>query len=267
MQLRQLGETGIKVSAIGLGTSRVFDVGPENQEMVSDVITASMRGGINLVDSSPMYGQAEARVATAFETLESRPLLATKIWTPSIEEGRRQFRNQLSLFGGSVDIEQVHNLIEWRGHLDWMEEERKEGRIRILGATHFRASAFAELEQVMRTGRIQQIQVPYNPTEREVENRILPLAAELGLGVIVMRPFARGELLQAQPSLQELSALGVKSWAEALLRWSLSDHRVHSAIPATSRPGNAIINALVGDAPWFGKDERRWVEKKALGTI
>jgi aryl-alcohol dehydrogenase-like predicted oxidoreductase len=142
-----------------------------------------------------------------------------------------------------VDLEQVHNLVAWRRHLEWLEDERDAGRIGFLGATQYAASAFDELEEVMRTGRIDAIQVPYNPFEREAERRILPLAAELDLGVIAMRPLGGGSLVGRFDPTE-------------LLKWTLGDERVHVAIPATSNVAHARANTMAGEPPWPSAEER-----------
>lgn len=144
-----------------------------------------------------------------------------------------------------------------------MESEKDAGRIGAIGATHYRAPAFGKLEEVMRSGRIQCIQIPYNPAERDVEGRILPLAEELGLGVIAMRPFGNGSLMRKPPEPYALGELGLSTWSEALLKWCLSDRRVHVAIPATSKPANARANAVAGDGPWLDDEARRRVAELA----
>jgi aryl-alcohol dehydrogenase-like predicted oxidoreductase len=257
MDARPFGSTGLKVPVIGLGTWQVFDVPPTKQSIVDKVVAAAFEAGTRFVDSSPMYGRSEATLGAALGDRRDEAIVATKIWTRSTDEGRAQFDSQLDFFAGTVEVEQVHNLVAWREHLEWMERERDAGRIHILGATHYSPSAFGELEEVMRSGRIQCIQVPYNPAERAAEDRILPLAQDLGLGVIAMRPLGQGSLVRRSPSQSELDALGVDSWADALLRWCLSDESVFVAIPATSVPDHARANARAGDRPPLGEDERR----------
>jgi len=150
-----------------------------------------------------------------------------------------------------------------------LEQERAAGRVRVIGATHYSPSAFGELRLVIETGRIAAIQIPYNPLERAVERDILPLAAERGLGVVVMRPFGEGALMRRPPPAEQLAPLrpyGVTTWAQALLKWVLSDPRCQIAIPATSRPERMAENAAAGDPPWFGADERALVARLAERT-
>jgi diketogulonate reductase-like aldo/keto reductase len=242
VEQRNFGRTGVRLPIVGLGSWRTFDVPASGQATVDAVVAAAFAAGTRLIDSSPMYGQAEARLGAALAG--GRPadaFVATKVWTGAVAGGIAHFRRQQQWFGGTVDLLQVHNLVAWREHLAWMERERDAGRIRLLGATHYDAGAFDELETVMRSGRIQAIQVPWNPRQRQAERRILPLAADLGLGVLAMRPFGEGSLLRrAFPSA--LRDAGLSGWPEALLRWCLSDPRVHVALPATAVPGHATAN-------------------------
>src|SRR3954470_16722098 len=259
MRTRRLAP-GVHVPVVGLGTWSVFDVGPERQGTADAVVARMLDAGARVVDSSPMYGRAEHVLGAALGPRREDAFVATKIWTRSVEEGREQFARQLDWYDGRVDLEQVHNLVAWREQLAWMERERDAGRIGLLGATHYSPSAFGELAEVMRSGRIDAIQIPYNPDEREVERTILPLAEELGLGVLVMRPLGSGGL-GAAPGDDELRALGVETWAEAVLVWILSDPRVTCVIPATSSPEHLAANARAGDHPGFDDEERRHVER------
>ena len=147
-----------------------------------------------------------------------------------------------------------------------LEHLRASGEVAAIGATHYSPSAFDALIEVMKTGRVTSIQIPYNPFEREVEQKVLPLAADLGLGVIVMRPFGEGALVRAAPpssELQPLALFGITTWPQALLKWSLSDARCHIAIPATSNPAHVRDNARAGAPPWLGPEERAYVARLA----
>ena len=262
MERRPLGRAGVDLPVVGLGTWNTFDLDDGRQEAADRVVEEAFEEGTRLVDSSPMYGRAECVLGRALAGRRDEALVATKIWTPSVATGREQFAAQLGFYDGLIDLEQVHNLVAWREHLDWLEAEREAGRVRFLGATHYSASAFDELARVMRTGRIDAIQIPLNPFEREVEREILPLAEELGLGVIVMRPLGEGSLLPG-PDPGRLQPLGVETWAQALIKWALSDPRVTAVIPATTSADHARENAAAGAPPSFGPDERRLVEELA----
>ena len=263
MEARNFGGTGVRYPVIGLGTWQTFDVPDKSQPQADSVVKVMFEGGTRLVDSSPMYGRAEKVLGRAIEQHRAQVVVATKIWTSSLADGRGQFDDQLRFFHGRIDIEQIHNLVSWREHLDWLERERDEGRIGMIGATHYASSAFGELEEVMKTRRIQCIQIPYNPVEREVEDRILPLAEELGLGVIAMRPLGSGSLVGKHVDEGMLQELGVSSWAEALLRWCLSNDRVHVAIPATSSVDHARENLRAGRSTEWSQEQRDLVERVA----
>jgi aryl-alcohol dehydrogenase-like predicted oxidoreductase len=247
---------------VGLGTWNTFDT---DVALARRVVDAALDAGIRLFDTSPMYHGAEHALGEALSARRDDTSLATKIWTPLVEEGREQYRHQRRWFR-RVEIEQVHNLVAWREQIEWLEAERDAGHIDRLGVTHYSAGAFDELATALRTGRFDVVQLPYNPHEREVERELLPLAAELGIAVIVMRPLGSGALVRRAPSpdaLEPLRAFGVQTWAQALLKWVLSDERVDVAIPATSRPERCAENAAAGEPPWFGPDERRLVEELA----
>jgi aryl-alcohol dehydrogenase-like predicted oxidoreductase len=260
METRALGASGLQVPAVGLGTWRRFE------GRARELVDAALAGGSDFIDSSPMYGRAERLLGEALAGRRSEALVATKVWTSDAAEARVQVDAALRWFGGVVDLYQVHNLVAWRSALDLLEARREAGQVRVIGATHYSPGAFGELAQVMRSGRIGAVQVPYNPHQREVEREILPLAEELGLGVVVMRPFGEGALLRRAPAKGELAPLrefGVRTWSQALLKWALSDPRCHVAIPATSRPERVRENAAAGEPPWLGPEERALVARLA----
>jgi len=256
MEERRLGPV------IGLGTWNTFGT---DARLAADVVGAALDAGVRVFDSSPMYRGAEASLAAAVGPRRSEATVATKIWAASVDEGREQYRRQREWFG-RVEIEQIHNLLAWRAQLEWLEHEKEEKGIDKLGVTHYAPSAFGDVAEALRTRRFDVVQLPYNPREREVERELLPLAAELGVAVIVMRPLGEGALVRRTPSERELAplrAFGVETWGQALLKWVLSDERVDLAIPATSRPERPAENAAAGEPPWFGPEERALVERLA----
>jgi aryl-alcohol dehydrogenase-like predicted oxidoreductase len=257
VERRTLGRNGIEVPVIGMGTWKTFDTDDDRVPIVDEALAA----GVDLFDSSPMYGKAEVTLAAALRGRREKALVATKVWTDSAEEGRRQAEHALELFG-HIDIYQVHNLVAVEVQLKLLEGLREEGRVRTIGATHYQAHAFPELMQLMRTGRLGMIQVPYNPLRQEVTKAVLPLAQERGLGVLVMSPLQYG-VLDARPTPDELRELAVKTWSEAVLKWIVSDPRVTCVLTATQRAGRITANARAGDRPFYTREQRSLVERIA----
>lgn len=255
-ELRTLAP-GVEVPCVGLGTWQTFDVADSPQAVVDAALTA----GIRLFDSSPMYGRAERVLGEALARRRDDAFVATKIWAGSAKEGRAQAERALTWFGGRIDLYQVHNLLATEVQLALIEELRAAGKVRLTGATHYSSGAFGELASLMRSGRIDSVQIPYNPRQRDVEREILPLADELGIGVLVMRPFAEGALTRRTPNAADLRALSVETWGQALLKWVLSDPRCTCAIPATSKPERAAENARAGEPPWLDPEQRDYVAR------
>jgi diketogulonate reductase-like aldo/keto reductase len=253
MEARRLGPV------VGLGTWNTFG---GDAAAAGAVVGAALASGSRLFDSSPMYRGAEASLAAALGDRRAEVTVATKIWAGTVEEGREQFARQLEWFGG-VDVEQVHNLQSWQQHLPWLERERDEGRVTRLGVTHYSPRAFDEAASALRTRRFEVVQLPLNPQERECERELLPLAEELGVAVIVMRPLGEGALVRRSPPAGVLDELGVTTWPQALLKWALSDERVDVAIPATRSTQHARENAAAGSPPWYDAEQRRLVERFA----
>ena len=255
MEERRLGPV------VGLGTWRTFD---GDAALARELVDESLEHGVTLFDSSPMYGGSEKSLGAALDGRRDGMTVATKSWTPDLAEGRRQYDAQRAFFG-RVEIEQVHNLVLWREHLDWLERERDEGRVGRIGVTHYAASSFDELSDALRTRRFDVVQVPLNPHERECERVLLPLAGELGVAVIVMRPLGGdgSALARREVPADALAELGTETWAQALLKWALSDTRVDVVIPGTSKPARVRENAAAGRPPFFDAEQRKLVERLA----
>ena len=269
MERRPLGASGIDVPVVGMGTWRTFDVrGHDAEARCRAVLDAAYETGAMLFDTSPMYGEAERVLAESMGARRDQALVADKLWTPDDREAARQAANALRWYGGRVDVYQVHNLVRLDARLETLRRLRDEGKVRVVGATHYQHSAFPALLELVTSRAVEQIQIPYNARDRLAERELLPAAAEHGVGVIVMRPFGEGSLLRRPPSpeaLQPLAPYGVRTWAQALLKFILSDERVSCAIPATSRPERMRENAEAGSPPWFGREEREYVSRLFSG--
>lgn len=250
---------------VGMGTWQTFDV--HDPGLVQPVTDAVMAHGGTFFDSSPMYGNAERILAATLGPRRAEAIVATKVWAGSAREGREQIRRALAWYGNRVDLYQIHNLQAWQTHLPYLEELRSQGRIRAIGITHWSAGRFDEIAAIVATGRVDAIQVPYNPQEREVERELLPLAAARDVGVVLMRPLGQGALARRPPPPRELAFLehyGLSTWAQALLNWGVSDRRTSVSIPATRDVAHAVDNCAVGRARRFDEAARERVA--ALAT-
>ncbi|HSF06797.1 MAG TPA: aldo/keto reductase [Methylomirabilota bacterium] len=255
--LRPIPATGEPIPAVGLGTWRTFDVGHSAAERqpLREVLRQFVALGGRVVDSSPMYGAAETVVgdlAAALGLLGSL-FLATKVWTTGREAGVAEMERSLRrLRAQRLDLLQVHNLVDWRTQLRTLRVWKETGRVRYLGVTHYVASAYGELERVMRDERLDFIQLNYSLAEREAERRLLPLARERGIAVLVNRPFAEGELfrrVRGRPLPPWAADFDCASWGQFFLKWILAHATVTCVIPATSKPEHLADNMRAGTGP------------------
>ncbi|MGH7319443.1 MAG: aldo/keto reductase [Candidatus Rokuibacteriota bacterium] len=251
---RPIPSTGETVPAVGIGTWRTFDVGasPVEREPLREVLQRFVALGGRVIDSSPMYGDAEAVVGDLAADLGIREslFLATKVWTSGREAGVAQMEQSLRRLRTSrLDLMQIHNLLDWRTHLPALRAGKEAGRLRYLGITHYTAGAYDELERIMRSEPLDFLQVNYSLAEREAERRVLPLARDRGMAVLVNRPFQEGELFrkvrgQSLPSWA--AEFDGETWAQFFLKWILAHPAVTCVIPGTSRPAHLVDNMKAG---------------------
>ena len=252
MEYRKLGN--LDVSAIGLGTLRTFDVTDDDEIAVRrQILDNCMDSDINLIDTASWYGHAEQVVGEITEDLRDQFYIATKVRTGGKEAGEAQIARSFELLKTDyIDLFQVHNMIDWQTHLPTLERLKGEGKIGMLGVSAMVPDAYPTIMDLMRQGQVDAVQIPYNVMNRGVEDELLPLAKELGTGILVMEPLQKGRYvldLKQQPDLTPLRDYGINTWAQALLAWVISDHRVSSAIPTTSRPQRIQVNAQAAQPP------------------
>lgn len=251
MTPRPIPSTREALPVIGCGTWIGFDAGPGSAEhqRLPGVLDALFAAGGTLIDSSPMYGRAEAVVGAllAASGQREKAFLATKVWTSGREAGIAQMEQSFQrLRTERIDLLQVHNLVDWRTHLPTLRDWKTQGRVRYLGITHYTASAHAEVEAVLRAEPLDFLQINYSIDARQAEERLLPLAAERGVAVIVNMPFGGGGLLRrlrTQPLPGWAAEIGCANWAQLLLKFVLSHPAVTCTIPGTSRAEHMADNA------------------------
>jgi aryl-alcohol dehydrogenase-like predicted oxidoreductase len=272
MQTRPIPSTQEALPVIGCGTWQGFDHAPGSDPyaQLPGVLDALFAAGGRVIDSSPMYGRAETTTGELLAAAGRRDkaFVATKVWTRGRAEGIAQMEASFRLLQTDrIDLLQVHNLVDWQTHLPTLRAWREQGRLRYFGITHYTASAYREVEAVLKAAPWDFLQINYALDDREAEQRLLPLAAERGVAVLVNRPFGGGSLLERrlrEPLPSWAAEIGCTSWPQVLLKFVLGHPAVTCAIPGTRRPAHMADNARAGTGPW--PEETFWRDKLATLT-
>lgn len=255
MQTRPIPASGQPLPVIGLGTWQGFDVGTGAAERapLGEVLDALYAAGGSVVDSSPMYGRSEGVAGDLIDAKGARDktFIATKVWTRGRAEGIAQMEQSMALLksGKTIDLMQVHNLVDYKTHLDTLRGWKKDGRVKYIGVTHYTPSAFAELEAVLRAETLDFVQLNYAVSDRAAEKTLLPLAKDKGVAVLVNRPFGGGSTLRGlkdKPLPDFASEIGCTSWAQLLLKFILAHPAITCAIPGTAKPKHMADNVKAG---------------------
>jgi diketogulonate reductase-like aldo/keto reductase len=262
---RPVPSTGEALPVVGLGSWVTFNVGDDEEACIAcaEIMRSFFAAGGRVIDSSPMYGSAQAVIGYGLGKLGRPPALfsADKVWTSSGPGGPDQIEQSRRLWGvARFDLLQVHNLLSWQEHLPTLFAMKAAGRLRYVGITTSEGRRHGEIEQIIRSQPIDFVQVTYNVVDREVEGRILPLAQDRGIAVIVNRPFQRGALirrLEGHPLPAWAAEIGYAGWAQFLLKFIVSHPAVTCAIPATSSVAHVRENMTVAHGPLPDEPARR----------
>ncbi|MBK7169329.1 MAG: aldo/keto reductase [Gammaproteobacteria bacterium] len=254
MLTRRIPSSGELLPVIGLGTSDVFDVGADEaaRAPLAQVLKILLEAGGSLLDTSPMYGRAEGVSGELVEAAgaRARMFLATKVWTTGKAEGLRQIEDSMRLLKtGVLDLVQVHNLVDLATQLANVRALKEAGRVRYIGITHYTVAAHAELERVIGREALDFVQFNYSIVTRDAEQRLLPLAAERKVAVLVNRPYEDGALfarVRGKPLPEWAAEFGCTSWGQFFLKFIVSHPAVSCVIPATSNPRHMLDNAAAG---------------------
>jgi len=241
-----------KIPAIGLGSSRTFNVGNDSQALdnVAEVMRHFFIAGGSLIDSSPMYGSSQPAIGYGLNKLgkNSDVFAADKVWTWNTDLGSGQMEKSRKYWNiDAFDLMQVHNLVEWEEHLELLKKMKKRGEIRYIGITTSHGRQHDELAEIMKTQPLDFVQFSYNIIDREVEEKLLPLAREHGIATIINRPFQRGDLideLEDKPLPSWAAQIGCENWSQFLLKFVVSHPDVTCTIPATSQVAHIKENML-----------------------
>lgn len=240
---KPIPSTGEQLPVIGMGSWITFDVGDDKVARAErvEVLQAFFDGGGAVVDSSPMYMSAQEVIGHCLARIPNKGALfaATKVWTPGKSMGIGQMQGSQNLWGVErFDLLQIHNMLDWETHLETLLDWKQQGRVRYIGITTSHGRRHDDMEEVMKSQPFDFVQFTYNILDREAEERLLPLAAERGLAVIVNRPFRRGDLIErlaGKPLPEWAEEIGCANWPQFLLKFAVSHPAVTCAIPATSR--------------------------------
>jgi diketogulonate reductase-like aldo/keto reductase len=252
MNTRLIPRTTEAIPTVGLGTWQAFDVDARGRAPLAEVVKQFFAAGGRVIDSSPMYGRAEAVVGDVLADLGAigTPFLATKVWTRGKREGIAQMeQSRHRMRADKLDLMQIHNLLDWQTHLPVLRDMKQAGTIRYLGVTHYAHAELPQIERLMRSEALDFIQIPYNVADRAVEARVLPAAADTGTAVLVMRPFDEGGLfrrVKGKPVPGWAADLDCTSWAQIFLKFIIGHPAVTCPIPATADPVHLADNIKAG---------------------
>lgn len=270
--LRAIPASGEKLPVIGLGTSGPFEVGTEAEARapLAAVLGAFFDGGATLIDTSPMYSTAEAVLGDLLTPAQQqRAFIATKVWTRGEQEGIAQMTRSMQLMKRErVELMQVHNLLDLDAHLRTLRRWKEEGRIRYLGITHFTVAAQAEVAAIVAREKLDFVQINYSATTPQAAERLLPLCADRGVGVLVNRAFDDGKIfaaLRGRPLPGFAAEIGCTSWAQLLLKYAIAHPAVTCVIPATGKVANLRDNLAAGRGVLPDADLQRRIAAAVAG--
>jgi diketogulonate reductase-like aldo/keto reductase len=255
MLTRTVPSSGESLPVVGLGTWQVFDCGAQPTELQKRraVVDKLFAAGGSVIDSSPMYGRAEQIIGAVLDTdaMRARAFLATKVWTQGREAGIKQMAASMQKMraGGTLDLMQIHNLVDWRTHLPTLRGLKAEGRIRYIGITHYTQGSLDDLADVIEREQVDFVQAAYSLGMRTAERRLLPLAQDKGVAVIANMPLGTGKQLAQvhnRPLPDWAASWGIESWPQFALKYVLSHPPVTCVIPATSNATHMGENAAAG---------------------
>ena len=272
MLRRAIPSSGESLPIIGLGTSRVFDEDPENRQQLKlrkEIIEVLLNNGGSLVDTSPMYGQSEDLIGAILNDYPRRNelFLATKVWTKGKTEGEQQISESFKKMNTTkMELIQIHNLVDWKTQIKTLRQMKESGEISYIGITHYKSSAFKEMEDIIKKEPIDFAQFNYSIGERDAEERLLPICQDYGVATIINRPFMRGKLFRSfknQTLPNWCKDYDIRSWGQFFLKYIIANPAVTNIIPATSKSKNMLDNSFAG----MGRVADLTIQKRMLEML